>query len=790
MSWLSDYTDVDGITPKEYADRITMSGSKVEGVEDIGKDISNVVAGKVLTCAAHPDSDHLHVCTVDTGSGESLQIVCGAPNVKAGQIVPVALIGATLPGGVKIKKGKLRGVESNGMICSSEELGISNARLGYEAEYGILVLPEDTALGTDIKDIFGLNDAVVEFEITSNRPDCFSVIGLARETAATFKKPFAVPANKISESGADINSALSVTVEDKDKCLRYCSRLVRNVKIGPSPAWMRQRLEDCGIRPINNIVDITNYVLLEYGQPMHAFDLRDLNGSAIIVRCAEDGEKIMTLDEQEHTLTHDDLVISDKKGAVALAGVMGGANSEIKDDTTDVAFESATFDAASVRLTAQRCQIRTESSARFEKGLDYNNTVAAIERACALVSEFGCGDVAPGMIDIIGNVKNPKPIPFRPDKINAFLGTDVPESDMVSILEKLEVVVDKDKMLLMPPSFRPDLVAEADIAEEIARFYGYDIIPTTLLSGETTCGIKNADQKAEDKINEVLTAQGFSEIYTYTFVSPSIFDKLNIPADSPLRNTVRIKNPLGEDTSVMRTTTAASTLEVLARNINYRNENVRMFETAKVFIPTEAGKLPEEPVIISLGMYGKCDFFDLKGACEAVFAALGTPNVSYSAVTDNPTYHPGRCAEIFAGKTKIGIIGQTAPSVGRNFGIDVPCYIGELNFDKIMKFSSCEKKYHALPKFPSVDRDFSILIAKETPVAAIENIMKKTAGKLLESLTLADVYEGERIESTKKSVMYKAKFRASDRSLTGAEADNLHDKIVRILENDLDAKLR
>lgn len=791
MSWLSDYTDIEGISPKEYADKLTMTGSKVEGVEYLGAELDKVVAGKVLSCEMHPDSDHLHVCMVDVGEGEPLQIVCGAPNVAEGQMVPVALNGAVLPGGVKIKKGKLRGVVSNGMICSHEEMGISESLLGYEPEYGILVLPDDVKPGTDVKDLYGLNENVVEFEITSNRPDCFSIIGLARETAVSFKKSFKIPEVTFHETLDKITDKLSIDVQDKDKCLRYTSRMIKNVKIGPSPKWMRERLEACGIRSINNMVDITNYVLLEYGQPMHAFDLRHLEGGKIIVRRANDGEIIKTLDEQDRKLTSDDLVICDAVKPVAIAGVMGGFNSEIKPDTTEVAFESATFDAASVRLTAQRVGLRTEASSRYEKGLDYNNTIPAIERACQLVEELGCGEVVGGAIDVIGNVKDAQPIMFRPEKINAFLGTDISTDEMVEILTSLEVKIDMENMMLTPPSFRPDLVAEADIAEEIARFHGYDIIPTTLLSGESVIGMKNKEQKVEDKINEVLTAQGMSEIYTYTFVSPSIFDKLNIPAESPLRNTVKITNPLGEDTSVMRTTTIASMMEVLARNYNYRTTSAKMFETAKIFIPTEAGKLPEEPVIITLGMYGEnADFFTIKGVCEVLFEQLHIDGVSYIAVTDNPTYHPGRCAEIKVGNKILGTIGEIHPSVSRKFGIDTECYVGELNLENILATMNDDVKYHHLPKYPAVTRDFSILLDKITPVAEIEAVIRKAAEKLLDKLELSDVYGGHQIPEGKKSVMYKAAFRADDRSLTGEEADNLHDKIVKKLENALGAQLR
>lgn len=789
MSWLNDYMDID-VEPKEYADRMTMSGSKVEGFENMGESVQNVVAGKVLTCVDHPDSDHLHVCTVDAGTGEILQIVCGAPNVKENIIVPVALVGAVLPDG-KIKKGKLRGVESCGMLCSHDELGITEDTLGYEPEYGILILPDDTPIGKDIKDIFGMNETVVEFEITSNRPDCFSIIGLARETAATFDKKFTIPEVKFTQNSENINDTISVEVLDKDKCKRYCARMVKNVKIGPSPAWMQERLRACGVRPINNIVDITNYVLLEYGQPMHAFDLRDLQDNKIIVRRAADGEIIKTLDEQDRTLTDNDLVIADGKRAVAIAGVMGGFNSEVKDDTTTVIFESATFAGASVRLTAQRVGLRTEASSRYEKGLDYNNTVPAVERACQLVEELGCGENVGGMIDIVGNVTDMKSLPFRPDKINAFLGTDISVEQMVKYFDALEIKTDLDKMTVTPPSFRPDLEGEADIAEEVARFYGYDKIPVTLLSGEATCGKKTERQQAQDKIMETLTAMGLYEIYTYTFTSPSIFDKLNVPAESALRTAVKISNPLGEDTSIMRTTTISSMLDILSRNYNYRNASAKLFEIGKVFIPTEEGKLPDEPFKITMGMYGGgVDFFDLKGICEGLFKNLNVENVKYAAVTDNPTFHPGRCAKVKAGGKTLGIIGEIHPAVSRKYGIDTPVYIAELDFENVFLNIKTDIKFKELPKFPAVTRDIAMLVDKTVPVADIEEIITKASGKLLETLTLFDVYEGEQIPDGKKSVAYSAVYRASDRSLTGEEVQKVFDKAVKNLEHQLGAQLR
>ena len=790
MSWLGDYTDITGVTPKEYSDKMTMSGSKVEGVENLGRELDKVVVGKVLGCEDHPDSDHLHVCMVDVGEDEPIQIVCGAPNVAVGQKVPVALNGSTLPGGMKIKKGKLRGVMSNGMICSHDELGIEPSRLGYEPEYGILVLDETSEIGSDVKDLFGLNENVVEFEITSNRPDCFSIIGLARETAATFKKPFNVPTPTFKEVDGDIKDMISVSISDPEKCTRYCARAVKNVKIGPSPKWIRERLEACGVRAINNIVDITNYVLLEYGQPMHAFDIRDIAGAKINVRRANDGEVIKTLDEEDRTLTADDLVIADSDRAIAIAGVMGGFNSEIKDDTTTVVFESAMFDAASVRLTAQRVGLRTESSSRFEKGLDYTNTVPAIERACQLVEELGCGENVGGMIDVLGNVPESVSIKFRPEKINAFLGTDVSTEEMLEIFARLGIKADTDEMMLYPPSWRPDLLAEADIAEEVARFYGYDIIPTTLMTGATTCGIKTPEQKLESEISTILTSQGMYEIYTYNFQSPSVLDKLNIPADSELRNQVKISNPLGEDTSVMRTTMAGSMLDTLSRNYNYRTKSAKLFELGRVYIPNEKGQLPDEPRTLMMGMYGDVDFFDIKGVCEEMFSELHIENVEYERLTDNPVYHPGRSAVIKVNGKTLGVIGEVHPSVLRNFEIGTKAYIGELDFMTIFNASNRDVKYTPLTKFPAVTRDFSIVVDASTPVAEIEKVMKKAGGKLLTKLELNDVYTGSQIPEGKKSVMYKAEFKAPDRSLTGEEADNLHAKIVKNLGNELGAELR
>lgn len=787
MSWLNDYTDISGVTPKEYDNIMTMTGSKVEAVEFLGKDIDRVVCGKILSITEHPDSDHLVICMVDVGD-ETLQIVTGAPNVKEGQVIPVALDGSTLPGGVHIKKGKLRGVESNGMLCSHDELGLTPADLGYEPEYGILVLPEDTVIGTDIKEIFGLNENVVEFEITSNRPDCFSVIGLARETAVSFGKPFSVKKPVYNENNENVADSLSVEVQNSKKALRYSAKMVKNVKIGPSPKWLAARLRACGVRSINNIVDITNYILLEYGQPMHAFDLRDLDGNKIIVRNAAPGEKITTLDEQAHVLTENDLVIADSSKAVAIAGVMGGFNSEVKPDTTCVVFESATFDASSVRLTAQRCGMRTEASSRYEKGLDPNNTIPALDRACELVCELGCGEIVGGLIDIKGEIVPPVSMTLRPEKINAFLGTDISVSDMCDTLEKLEFSVDRSTLLITAPSFRPDIQCEADVSEEIARFYGYDKIPTTLLKGEATVGKRTRLQKLRDKINAQLSSCGLCEICTYTFTSPSCFSKLRIPEDSPLRKTVIISNPLGEDTSIMRTTTLSAMLDALAYNYSHKNESVGLFEIGKIYLPGN-NVLPDEPEKITLGMYGKIDFYDLKGKVEALFDTIGV-YADYEPETGNPTFHPGRCAKVIINGEYAGVLGEIHPEVLSAYSIDTPCYIAEIDLLKVYQASGNTVKYKKLPRFPAAERDIAMIVDKTIPVAQLEKTIKKASGNLLDTLKLFDVYEGSQIPEGKKSVAYAISFRAPDRSLTNEEVTKIFNKIVKDLEYKNGAQLR
>ena len=790
MSWFNDYTNVDGIAPREYAEALTLTGSKVETVENMGADIQNVVTGKILEITEHPDSDHMVICKVDV-KDEILQIVTGAPNVKVGQIVPVAKNDSYLPGGVHIKTGKLRGVESYGMLCSHEELGLSESDLSWEPEYGILVLPENTEVGMDIKDFFGLNEEVVEFEITSNRPDCFSVIGLARETAATFGKPFSVPVPTYNETTENIADTISVTVENPDKCLRYTAKMIKNVKIGPSPAWMVHRLKAAGIRSINNIVDITNYILLEYGQPMHAFDLRHLAGGKIIVRNAEDGEVIKTLDEQDRTLNQNDLVIADAEKAVAIAGVMGGFNSEIEDDTTTVVFESATFDAVSVRLTAQKAGLRTEASSRYEKGLDVNNTIPAINRACQLVEELGCGEIVGGMIDVVGNVPAPTVLAFRPEKINAFLGIDISKEEMAGYLTTIDFKVDLDKMEITVPSFRPDVVAEADVAEEFARFYGYNKIPTTLISGEATKGSYSPLQKFRKDLSGMLTAQGMYEIYTFTFIGENEFDKLSLPSDISFRNAVRIRNPLGEDTSIMRTTMLASMLETLSYNYNRKNEEAKLFEISKTYIPTVAGQLPNEPEKLAIGMYGKdIDFFCLKGALEEIIEGLNLKGISWSPLTTCPSLHPGRAASLMIGDKQIGILGQVHPTVCKNFDIDTTCFVAEIDILPLFEAVDNNVKYKALPKFPAAERDIAVLVDKTALVGDLEATIAKASGALLENIRLFDVYEGDRIPEDKKSVAFAISFRAADRSLTSEEVNKVFNKIVKDLQFKNNAQLR
>ena len=794
LKWLHDFTNTDGISTKEYCDRMTDTGSKVEGFEVLGEDIENVVVAKVVSMERHPDSDHLWICQVDIGK-EVTQIVTGAQNVNAGDIVPAAIPVAHLPGDITIKAGKLRGVPSNGMLCSIAELGLTLHDMPEAVEDGIFILGKDyeDKIGMDIKEALLMNDTVVEFEITSNRPDCLSVIGLARETAISFDKPLNIPAPTVKElsDGDKIENYLSVKISDPDLCFRYAAKVVKNVKIAPSPLWLRMRLRAAGVRPINNIVDITNYVMLEYGQPMHAFDYSMLDGSAINVRRAKDGELFKSLDDKDHVLDSTMLAICDEKKPCALAGVMGGANSEIKDGTTTVVFESACFLGSSVRVTAKKNGMRTESSARFEKGLDPENCMAGLLRACELVQLLGAGDVVDGHIDVYPTKPEAVVLPLDADKINKFLGVDLSYDYMKDVLERLECKVDGDKITV--PSFRSDLTCMQDIAEEIIRIYGYNKIKSTCIYAETTQGGRTPKQQYEVNTENLMYGMGFDQIETFSFISPKFYDKIRMPEDSALRKSVVISNPLGEDTSVMRTTALPSMLDVVARNINFSNEDVRLFEMATVYIPNEdVNLLPAENKVITLGAYGKGeDFYSIKGAVENILASAGIEKARFEAYADDKAYHPGRCAKVLTADGKeLGIFGQIHPLTAKNYDIDIPVYAGELSFDAIWDAADMEVDYKPLPKFPASTRDFSFVCEEELTVGAISDVIAKAAGKLLEDVKLFDIFRGEKLGAGKKSVSFRVTLRASDRTLTVEEADKASAKIIKALDEKLGIALR
>ncbi len=788
LSWLNDYLTLDNVSVKEYCDALTLSGSKVEGWAVEGSEVEGVVFGKILTKERHANSDHMWITTVDIGS-ETLQIVTGAQNIEVGQIVPVAVNGAKLPGGITIKNGKLRGVASNGMLCSHEELGFEMGVVPGSDPNGILIFQKEYPLGADVMEALGEKENVIEFEITSNRPDCLSIVGLARETAATFKVPFNVPEIKVrEEAGGDINETVKVTVEDPELCPRYACRLVKNIKIAPSPEWMQKRLRAAGVRPISNIVDITNYVMLEYGQPMHAFDLDFLEGREIVVRRAKNGEEITTLDGQPHTLDDSMLMICDGKKPVCVAGVMGGENSEINENTKAVLFEGANFLRGSVRVTAKKLGLRTESSSRYEKGLDPNMTVVALNRACQLVEELGAGEVVHGIIDVDNSGYTPTVMQFRPDKIREFIGADISTEFMIEALTSLDVKVDAEKNLLTVPSYRLDLECEADIAEEVARLYGYDKIPSTLISGETTMGGLNKKQTLSNKLKAAFVGQGFYEINTYSFVSPKSLDMIN--AGEELRNNIPILNPLGEDTGVMRTTTVPGMLEVLARNYNHKNKDVRLFELATVYIPKELPlkELPKEKKVISLGAYGNIDFFDVKGALEEIMDFMGVGGVKYDTAEPNPIYHPGKSADVFINGKKVGSFGEVHPDVAENYGIG-ESYVGEIDLETVLKAAGKEITYKQLSRFPAVTRDIAMLVDDSVKVSEIENVIRRAGGSLLEELNLFDVYKGSQIPEGKKSVAYSAVYRG-DKTLKDEEINKIFNKTVKSLEHNLGATLR
>ena len=772
--WLQEYVDIDK-NIVEAADAFTLSGSKVEEVVDNGKEIDKIVTGKILKIEKHPDAEKLVVCSVDV-KNETLQIVTGADNIKQSDVVPVALHGSSLPGGVKIRKGKLRGVESHGMLCSETELGIA----GEESAHGIMILDPKTPLGIDVKELLGLDGGVIDFEITSNRSDCFGLYGIAREASATFRKPLKKIELDFNENNEDINDFVSVEVQS-DLCRRYNARMVKNIKIKPSPEWMQQRLMECGVRAINNIVDITNYVMLEYGQPMHAFDYSCVKGGKIVVRRAKAGEVLKTLDDKDRAINPDMLVIADEHDPIGLAGVMGGGNSEITEKTNTIVFESANFNGTSIRKTAIALGMRTDASGRFEKGLDPMNTIPAVERACELIEMLGAGEVMDGIIDVVAVEPKTVRLPLEPERINALLGTKIDRDFMVKVLEKLDFTLDGN--MISVPSFRSDIEHYADIAEEVGRFYGYDKIEPTIFSGTTTKGGFSPKQQFERSISSLSRGMGYFEVMTYSFGSKTAWDKIHLSSDSPLRHAFVIQNPLGEDTSVMRTTSLPSMLDVLGTNLSKRNMDVKLFELATIYLPIENDELANEQVIFTLGEYGKeADFFDLKGSIEAIFAALRIKNVRYEAVTDNPSYHPGRCAKITSGDTVLGIMGQVHPSVSSEFGLNVNVYTAELSVSAMMSCVSGEPSYVPLPRFPAMTRDLAIVCDSSVTVAALSDTMYEAGGDYLENCRLFDVYTGIGIPEGKRSVAFSLTLRSKDQTLTDDHADEIMKAILINLE--------
>lgn len=793
--WLNEFVPVD-VDDRTFAEDMTLSGSKVEITEIEGEEISNVVVGRVVEIKRHENSDHMWICQVDVGEEAPIQIVTGAQNVSQGDLVPVAKHNSTLPGGVKITKGKLRGEKSNGMLCSYKELGMTDNDWPYSVVDGIFLLNSDPDLkakdlkpGDDIRTAIGLDDHVVEFEITPNRPDCLSVIGLAREAAVTYGKTMAQHEPVVKGGGiGNLTELLDVETPATDLCPRYTARMVRNVKIGPSPKWMRDRLRASGVRPINNIVDITNYVMLEYGQPMHAFDYRYVNGGKIVVRRAEDGETLTTLDGNVRQLNSSMLVIADEHRAVGLAGIMGGENSEIVEDTVDVVFESANFNGTSIRRTALALGMRTEASAKFEKGLDILNTLPAVNRACELVEMLGAGEVLDGTIDILNFVPHPKQLKLRADKINALLGTDIDAAEMCRILQELGFGVDGD--IITVPSWRGDVEHYSDLAEEVARFYGYNQIPTTAMTGVTTRGGYSPEQMLERSLGTVCRSLGYDEIITYSFISPTYYDKIRLPEDSPLRKSMKIMNPLGEDTSIMRTTVMPSMLEILTRNYNYRNKEAHLYELGRTYFEREDG-MADEPKHLSLGVYGPEEsFFTLKGAVETILDSIRAEDVTYVAEKSDPSYHPGRCAKVYVNGQEVGTLGQIHPLVAANYGVDAELYYADLKFDALFASRGADPEYQPLPKFPAVTRDIAVLVDKAVTVGAMESSIQAAAKGLLKDVTLFDIYEGAKLPTGKKSVAFNLVLRADDRSLTAQEADDEVNLVLERLKKDFDAMLR
>jgi phenylalanyl-tRNA synthetase beta chain len=800
LKWIKDLVPGLDCTPQEYMDAMTLSGSKVEGYENMDEDLDKIVIGQVKSIEKHPDADKLVICQVDIGT-ETIQIVTGAPNVTEGCKVPVVLDGGKVAGGhdgskteggIKIKKGKLRGVESNGMMCSIEELGSNRDMFPLAPENGLYILPEDAPVGENAVSYLGLDDTVVEYEITSNRVDCFSILGIAREAAATFGKEFVPPVVTETGNNEDVNDYIKVSVKDDKLCSRYTARVVKNIKIAPSPEWMQCRLRAQGIRPINNIVDITNYVMEEYGQPMHAYDLDTIEDREIVVRRAAKGEQFVTLDGQERTLDDSVLMICDGKKAIGIAGIMGGENSMITDNVKTMLFEAACFDGTNIRLSGRKIGLRTDASAKFEKGLDPNTAIEAMNRACQLIEELGAGEVVGGVVDIYPNVKGDKRILFEPEKYNKLLGTDIAKETMLAYFSKIDLGYDPASNEVIVPSWRQDLECDADLAEEVARFFGYDKIPTTLPSGEATTGKLTFKLRIEAVAREIAEFCGFSQGMTYSFESPKVYDKLLLPQDSPLRKAVVISNPLGEDFSIMRTVSLNGMLTSLSTNFNRRNKNVRLYELGNIYLPKQVPvtELPEERMQFTLGMYGEGDFFTMKGVIEEFLYKAGMKlKPEYDPESGKPFLHPGRQANVVYDGTVIGYLGEVHPTVAANYAIKERVYVAVLDMPEIVSRASFDHKYEGIAKFPAATRDISMVVPKKVLAGDIEKIFDEKGGQFLEKYDLFDIYEGAQIKPGYKSIAYSLSFRAKDRNLEDADITGAMDRIVNALER-VGAELR
>ena len=794
LSWIKAYVPELDCTAQEYTDAMTLTGTKVEGFERLDKNLDKIVIGQIEKIEKHPDADKLIICQVNIGT-ETIQIVTGAPNVKEGDKVPVVLDGGSVAGGhdgkmaedgIKIKKGKLRGIESNGMMCSIEELGSSRDMYPEAPEYGIYIFPEDAVVGESAVKALGLDDVVFEYEITSNRVDCYSVVGIAREAAATFRKPFCPPVVTATGNDEDVHDYVKVTVQDPELCPRYTARVVKNIKIAPSPVWMQRRLASCGIRPINNIVDITNYVMEEYGQPMHAYDYDTIAGHEIVVRRAGKDEKFVTLDGQERTMDENVLMICDGEKAIGIAGIMGGENSMITDDVKTMMFEAACFDGTNIRLSSKRVGLRTDASGKFEKGLDPNNAQAAIDRACQLIEEFGAGEVVGGMVDVYSKKKEPVRVAFEPEKINALLGTDISREEMLKYFDKIELAYDEATNEIVAPTFRHDIFRTADLAEEVARFYGYDNIPTTLPKGEATTGKLPFYLRVEETARDIAEFCGFSQGYSYSFESPKVFDKLLIPQDDQLRKAISISNPLGEDFSIMRTISLNGMLNSLAFNYNHRNKNVKLYELGNVYLPKSLPltELPDERMQFTLGMYGEGDFFTMKGVVEEFFEKVGLrKNAKYDPNAGKPYLHPGRQANIIYEGTVVGYIGEVHPAVADNYGIGERTYVAVLDMKNIVSFATYDRKFEGIARFPAVTRDLSMVVPKQILAGQIEEMIAQRGGKHLESYHMFDLYEGAQIEKGYKSMAYSITFRAKDKTLEESDIASAMKKILNGLES-------